>query len=101
MIYYSIGFSDWIERVADDVSSARCKNCRTVLPAHYAGLCNHARSVQHIRSKKTEAPPTNHLEHVREQDCISDGANIKSKSDDMHLSFDEQSTCTSPVNVVC
>jgi hypothetical protein len=47
----SVHTSDWITQVANDISSAHCKYCCTVLPAHYAGLCNHARSLQHIRNK--------------------------------------------------
>jgi len=96
--------SDWIDRVADDVNIARCKCCHTFLPAHYAGLCNHARSVQHLQNKATESSTINILENESEQHCNLDGAirMLKSDIDSKNVAFDEPSTSAEvPVNMVC
>lgn len=61
---------EWIEHVDDDSLKAYCKFCRVYLPAHYAGLTDHAacskhcKNVIHIESEasigSTSAVPQKH-----------------------------------------
>lgn len=41
---------DWIESVKGDSLKAYCKHCHIFIPAHYAGLTNHASSTKHCKS---------------------------------------------------
>lgn len=41
---------EWIEHVDDDNLKAYCKFCRVFLPAHYAGLTDHAACSKHCKN---------------------------------------------------
>lgn len=43
-------FHKWIEHVDDDSLKAYCKFCRVFLPAHYAGLTDHATCSKHCKN---------------------------------------------------